>query len=66
MELQIGSTVQTPRFCTVKISALFNNVQTANECGFTEPTHFRDEDYFIWGKSLGNNRMIFAGIKRYE
>lgn len=65
MEIKLGDRVETPRFPTVKISAMFLTVEIANENGFTEGSHFRDEDYVIWGKPLGNNRMIFAAIPRY-
>lgn len=65
MEIKIGDKVQTPRFLTVRIAAIFENVELAESCGFTEPTHFRDEEYHIRGKSIGENRMLFAAAKRY-
>ena len=64
MEIKLGDKVETPRFLTVRIQAFFLSVEVANENGFTEPSHFRDEDYVIWGKPMGNNRMIFAAIPR--
>jgi hypothetical protein len=64
MEIKLGDTVETPRFLKVKIAAMFSSEELARESGFTEPTHFRDEDYYIRGKSIGENRMIFAAVKR--
>jgi hypothetical protein len=59
-----GDLVNTPRFCKVKIEKVFRSNERANKEGYTEPTHYRDSEYMIRGKSIGNNRMIFAGIKR--
>ena len=56
--------VETPRFGTVKIQKVFRSSTTAEREGFTEPTHYRDSNYYIRGKSIGINRMIFAGIKK--
>jgi hypothetical protein len=64
MKIQIGDKVQTPRFCTVRIAAMFENVKLAEDCGFTNSTDFRDEDYHILGKSIGENRMLFAAAGR--
>ncbi len=66
MNIKMGDKVQTPRFLTVRIAAMFENVELAESCGFTEGTHFRDEDYIIRGKCIGDNRMLFAAVKRYE
>ncbi len=64
MNIQLGDKVQTPRFLQVRIAAMFENIELAESCGFTEPTHFTDEDYHIRGKSIGDNRMLFAAVKR--
>jgi hypothetical protein len=66
MEIKLGDKVQTPRFLTVRIAAMFENVKLAEDCGFTEPTHFRDEEYHIRGKHIGANMMLFAAVKRTE
>ncbi len=60
----LGDKVNTPRFLTVRIAAMFENIELAESCGFTEPTHYRDEEWHIRGKSIGINRMIFAAVKR--
>jgi hypothetical protein len=64
MEIKLGDKVKTPRFLSVRIVATFESVELAENCGFTEPTHFTDEDYHIRGKHIGENRMLFAAVKR--
>ena len=64
MEIKLGQRVQTPRFLTVTIKAMFLDIGIAESNDFTEPTHFRDGDYYIRGKSIGYNCMIFAAIRR--
>lgn len=59
-----GDRIETPRFGMVKIQKVYRSISTAEKEGFKEPTHYRGNDYFIRGKSIGINRMIFAGIKR--
>lgn len=58
-----GDYIKTPRFMTVKIEDVFENMKTASEQGYKEPTHFDDENYEILGKHTGINRMTFAAIK---
>jgi hypothetical protein len=62
MDIKLGDKVETPRFLKVRIAAMFEDVVLAEGCGFSEPTHFRDEDYHIYGKALGNNLMLFAAV----
>lgn len=64
MKINLGDKVQTPRFLTTKISAMFVSVELAEFCGFTEGTDFRDYDWVIRGKHIGENRMLFAAVKR--
>jgi hypothetical protein len=64
MEITLGKKVQTPRFLSVRIAAMFENTELAENCGFTESTDFRDEEYHIRGKHIGENRMLFAAVKR--
>ena len=59
MTIKIGDYIRTPRFCTVRISALFATAEMMREAGFTEPTYF-DGAAVICGKSEGENKMIFA------
>lgn len=59
-----GDYVYTPRFCTVKIEKVFRSEANARKAGFTEPTHFRDSKYGIYGKSLGIDKMVFAAFKK--
>jgi hypothetical protein len=64
MEIKLGDKVETPRFLTVRIAAMFESVELAESCGFTNGTDYRDGDYHIRGKQIGNNRMLFAAVKR--
>ena len=59
-----GELIDTPRFCKVRIEKVFRSNERACKEGYTEPTHYRDNDYYIRGKCLGNNRMKFVAIKR--
>jgi hypothetical protein len=64
MKIGLGDKVKTPRFLTVRIAAMFENVELAETCGFTEGTDFRDEDFHIRGRRIGANRMLFAAVRR--
>lgn len=61
-----GDYVKTPRFLTVKIEDVFDNVFQAYEAGYTEPTHYtwkNKDGYDVLGKMIGTNRMNFAAVK---
>ena len=62
-EIKIGTRLETPRFCTVKISALFETEQDARSAGYTEPTHLYDLPYKVVGKSIDMYHMKFAAFK---
>ena len=62
--LKKGQYVLTPRFCTVKIDKVFRSRENAAKAGYTEPTHYRDDDYGVVGKSIGINRMTFAAYRK--
>lgn len=62
----VGDYVETPRFCKVRIAAVYTDNNEALENGYTEPTDYRNEEYHIRGKHTGINTMIFAAIKRGE
>lgn len=59
-----GDYVRTPRFLTVKIEEVYEKREVAILHGYTEPTHYQDEQYDILGKSIGLNHMVFAAVKR--
>jgi len=40
MEIKLGDKVETPRFLTVRIAAILENIELAERCGFSEPTDF--------------------------
>lgn len=62
--MQLNEAVFTPRFCTVRINAIFKDPEEAKQCGYNEPTYYESEDYDIQGKYIGRNRMKFAAIRK--
>lgn len=62
--MKTGERVYTPRFCTVRISDIFESEEQAKENGYTEPTYYKNDEYGIRGKSTGFNTMEFAAFKK--
>ena len=62
--MKIGEWIDTPRFCKVRIEEVFEDNGKAWKQGYTEPTHYKNENWHIRGKSIGTNRMIFAAVRR--
>ena len=60
MKIATGDYVRTPRFLTVKIKKVYPSTEEMYCTGFEEPTHFRDDDYEVCGKTIGLNQMEFA------
>lgn len=60
--LNIGDSVFTPRFLTVRISDVFDSATAAQEAGYVEPTHYMGADAAIYGKSLDPHHMAFAAV----
>lgn len=61
--MKVNDYIYTPRFCNVKIHSVFENKDMAYQNGFTEPTHYHEFGFTVLGKIIGENRMIFAGVK---
>lgn len=61
--MKVGDYIETPRFLRVCIVEIFESIGEAWKAGYTEPTHFRG-DLEVFGKVIGENRMIFAAVKR--
>lgn len=59
-----GDWVNTPRFLNVEIEDVFGNRESAVKSGYTEPTHYRSDEYDVLGKSLDMYHMIFAAAKK--
>lgn len=51
--MKIGDSVYTPRFCTVRIAAVFKNEMEARAAGFCEPTYYKG-DHIICGEKPGS------------
>lgn len=64
MTFKKGDWVRTPRFCYVRLTAVFPDEKAARENGYVEPTHFIDPQYEILGKPIGTDRMLFAAYKK--
>ncbi|MDD7516616.1 hypothetical protein [Ruminococcus flavefaciens] len=64
--MELGTRIVTPRFCTVTISAIFENPEDAVKCGYTEPTHAVLPEWDIKGKSIDMYHMEFAAIRKGE
>ena len=62
--MELGTKIYTPRFCTVKISAIFEDKSDAVKCGYTEPTYAEIDGWDIRGKSLDMYHMKFCAIKK--
>ena len=41
-----GDYIKTPRFLTVRIEEVFEDMQLAREQGYTEPTHYDDDENY--------------------
>nr|WP_300804783.1 hypothetical protein [uncultured Acetatifactor sp.] len=61
--MKIGDSVYTPRFCTVRINAIFENEAEARAAGFCEPTYY-EGDHVILGKVLDMYSMEFAAVPK--
>lgn len=61
--MKIGDSVYTPRFCTIRINAIFENEAEARTAGFCEPTYYKG-DYIILGKSLDMYHLEFAAVPK--
>lgn len=61
--MKVGDYVYTPRFCTVKINAVFASEAEAHKDGYREPTYYKGE-YTILGKVLDQYSMVFAAVPK--
>ena len=61
--MKVGDYVYTPRFCTVKINAVFASEAEAHQDGYREPTYYKGE-YTILGKVLDQYSMVFAAVSK--
>lgn len=62
--MKIGDYVKTPRFLNVKVAAIYERKNVARLEGYTEPTHYESGEWDIFGKHTGENRMIFAAVRK--
>ena len=61
--MKIGDLVYTPRFCTVRIDAIFATETEAHAAGFRQLTYYKG-DYVILGKCLDAYHMEFAAVPK--
>lgn len=64
MNIQKGDYVHTPRFLNVQIQDVFLSVDDLKKAGYTETTHFRDENFEVLGKSIDSTHMEFAAARK--
>lgn len=57
--------VDTPRYGKVQIADVYESLADARAQGYTEPTHYKDENYAVLGKSTRKDRMVFAAAKKF-
>jgi len=57
-----GDRVYTPRFMNVRIEKVFKSEENARRQGYTEPTHYKNGKYGVFGKVIGTNRSVFAAF----
>jgi len=62
---QKGDWAETPRFLRVKIDKVLFETDAYKQ-GYNEPTHYEDPNYNIFGKCIGENRMIFAAVVKND
>lgn len=62
MEIKVGTLIWTPRFCTVKISAVFDDEREARVCGYTEPTYYEGSDCIVLGKAIQSTYNDFYSL----
>lgn len=58
-----GDYVNTPRFLKVRLEAVYGCPEELYAEGYKEPTHYKNNEYTILGKSIGENRMLFAAAR---
>lgn len=65
-EIKVGDYVKTPRFLTVRIHKVFESEEEMYQAGYTETTHYVNDDWEICGKSIGVNRMRFVACRKHR
>lgn len=58
-QIKVGDFVETPRFLSVRIDAIFVSETEMRMAGYREPTHYRDKSLIICGRNDYPN-MYFA------
>lgn len=64
MKIKKGMIIRTPRFLNVEIQKVFNTPEEMYCAGYTEPTHFFDDEYEIAGRSIDMYHMEFAAARK--
>ena len=58
-----GDKVYTPRFCTVTIEKIFDNVKDMVRAGYSNDSYYCENGWRVYGKSLDLYHMEFAASK---
>ena len=62
--LEVGTTVITPRFGTVKIKKIFDNMEEMMADGYVNDSHYDENGWAIFGKSSDVYHQTFAAAPR--
>ena len=62
--LEVGTTVITPRFGTVQIKKIFDNVTDMQAEGYINNSHYDEKGWMVCGKSSDVYHQTFAAAQR--
>ena len=63
--MKVGDWVETPRFCGVRIQAVFDTEAEARAAGYKNPTDYAKGDgWGILGKTLDEYHAVFAAVRQ--
>ena len=64
MDIKTGDYIRTPRFLQVCINEVIKCKKEMWQAGYTEPTHYRNDEWEINGKSIDMYHMKFAACRK--
>ena len=62
--IKVGDTIITSRFGAVVIRKVFDSLEEMTAEGYTNDSHYLDNDRAVFGKSLDTYHMVFAAAPR--
>jgi len=64
MNIKTGDYIRTPKFLQVRINEVFKSKEEMQQAGYTETTHYRNNEWEIRGKSIDLYHMKFAACRK--